>query len=95
MSHRPFRRCERSEATQPRRDARAVAVMAGLVPAIHAVVQTAAFDWSFAALAQGLVERLQPWRRVTAWMAGTSPAMTAVSCASAGLLRFARNDGAA
>jgi len=77
MFHRPFRHCERSEALPLRRASGVTAVMGGLVPAFRSVVQTAAFDRSYAILAQAFVEVLQPWRRVAAWMAGTGPAMPA------------------
>ena len=51
------------------------AVMAGLVPDIHAVVQRQTSN-VLVAVAQGFVKGLQSWRRTAAWMAGTSPAMT-------------------
>ena len=54
--------------------------MAGPVPAIHAVVREKTLAHLHAAFVQCLVISLQPNRRVTAWMAGTSPAMTRTSC---------------
>jgi hypothetical protein len=49
--------------------------MAGLVPAIHAGVRKAVPRLG-ADDAENYVEVLKPPRPVTAWMAGTSPAMT-------------------
>jgi len=51
--------------------------MAGLVPAIHAVTQTATLEELQPNSCKQFVGGLQTRRSVTAWMAGTSPAMTA------------------
>jgi len=53
-------------------------VMAGLVPAIHAVAQRAILTASVAQPMQAFRWRSARKRRVTAWMAGTSPAMTEI-----------------
>ncbi len=50
--------------------------MAGLVPAIYAATWLAGFKSSNYLVVSGAFFVLKPALRITAWMAGTSPAMT-------------------